>query len=47
RFGYCSLGNSYRSLAMLVSMLFSRVLSRYQQMSVALELKLYQGDFHL
>ncbi|AYA40811.1 energy-coupling factor ABC transporter transmembrane protein [Xenorhabdus nematophila] len=47
RFGYRSLRTSYYSLAMLVSMLFSRVMSRYQQMSVALELKLYQGDFHL
>ncbi|OTA20299.1 cobalamin biosynthesis protein CbiQ [Xenorhabdus beddingii] len=47
RFGYSSLRASYRSLAMLISMLFSRVMSRYQQMSIALELKLYQGDFHL
>ncbi|GKX51739.1 energy-coupling factor ABC transporter transmembrane protein [Budvicia aquatica] len=47
RFGYRSLRTSYRSLSMLVCMLFSRVLSRYQQMSVALEIKLYQGDFHL
>ncbi|MDX7997782.1 energy-coupling factor ABC transporter transmembrane protein [Xenorhabdus sp. Reich] len=47
RFGYRTLRTSYRSLAMLVGMLFSRVMSRYQQMSVALELKLYQGDFHL
>ncbi|WP_340620412.1 energy-coupling factor ABC transporter transmembrane protein [Xenorhabdus siamensis] len=47
RFGYRSLRTSYRSLAMLISMLFARVMSRYQQMSVALELKLYQGDFHL
>ncbi|KMJ44030.1 cobalamin biosynthesis protein CbiQ [Xenorhabdus khoisanae] len=47
RFGYSSLRTSYRSLAMLISMLFSRVMSRYQQMSIALELKLYQGDFHL
>ncbi|CDH03426.1 energy-coupling factor ABC transporter transmembrane protein [Xenorhabdus bovienii] len=47
RFGYRSLRTSYRSLAMLVGMLFARVMSRYQQMSVALTLKLYQGDFHL
>ncbi|PHM74310.1 energy-coupling factor ABC transporter transmembrane protein [Xenorhabdus kozodoii] len=47
RFGYRTMRTSYRSLAMLISMLFARVISRYQQMSVALELKLYQGDFHL
>ncbi|MDC9593771.1 energy-coupling factor ABC transporter transmembrane protein [Xenorhabdus sp. IM139775] len=46
RFGYRSWRTGYRSLAMLISMLFARVISRYQQMSVALELKLYQGDFH-
>ena len=47
RFGYLTVRSGYRSLGMLVSMLFSRVMSRYQQMSVALEIKLYQGDFHL
>ncbi|EMA3640664.1 energy-coupling factor ABC transporter transmembrane protein [Providencia stuartii] len=47
RFGYRNLRTSYRSLAMLVTMLFSRVMMRYQRMSVALNVKLYQGDFHL
>lgn len=47
RFGYVSLGSSYRSMAMLVSMLFTRVMIRYQQMIIALDIKLYQGDFHL
>ncbi|HCU0242192.1 TPA: energy-coupling factor ABC transporter transmembrane protein [Morganella morganii] len=47
RFGYRNLRTGYRSLAMLVTMLFSRVMMRYQQMSVALNVKLYQGDFHL
>ncbi len=47
RFGYCSVRRGYRSLAMLISMLLTRVLSRYQQMSIALKVKLYQGDFHL
>ena len=42
-----NLRTGYRSLAMLVTMLFSRVMMRYQQMSVALNVKLYQGDFHL
>ncbi|MDQ4431176.1 energy-coupling factor ABC transporter transmembrane protein [Yokenella regensburgei] len=47
RFGYRSLPNGYRSLAMLVGVLFTRVLIRYQQMAAALDVKLYQGDFHL
>ncbi|MVT02873.1 cobalt ECF transporter T component CbiQ [Enterobacter sp. 10-1] len=47
RFGYRSLPQGYRSLAMLVGLLFTRVLIRYQQMSATLDIKLYQGDFHL
>ncbi|MTH47424.1 energy-coupling factor ABC transporter transmembrane protein [Intestinirhabdus alba] len=47
RFGYRSLPNGYRSLAMLVGLLFTRVLIRYQQMTTVLDVKLYQGDFHL
>lgn len=47
RFGYCSLPNGYQSLAMLTGLLFTRVLMRYQQMTTTLDIKLYQGDFHL
>ena len=47
RFGYQSLPKGYRSLAMLVGVLFTRVLIRYQQMATTLDVKLYQGDFHL
>lgn len=47
RFGYRNVRLGYRSLAMLVSLLFTRVLIRYQQMSTTLDIKLYQGDFHL
>ncbi|BFH15251.1 cobalt ECF transporter T component CbiQ [Paenibacillus melissococcoides] len=47
RFGYRGLANSYNSLAMLVNVLFQRVMLRYRDMSVALEVKLYQGDFHV
>lgn len=47
RFGYISLPTGYRSLAMLVGMLFTRVMIRYQQMVISLDMKLYQGDFHL
>nr|WP_283946082.1 energy-coupling factor ABC transporter transmembrane protein [Kosakonia sp. R1.Fl] len=47
RFGYRTLPQGYRSLAMLVSLLFTRVLLRYKAMAVTLDSKLYQGDFHL
>lgn len=47
RFGYRRLPQGYRSLAMLVGLLFTRVLLRYQQMATTLDIKLYQGDFHL
>ncbi|MGP3592888.1 energy-coupling factor ABC transporter transmembrane protein [Vagococcus sp. WN89Y] len=47
RFGYRSLPLSYRSLSMLVGLLFTRVLLRYKAMAVTLDIKLYQGDFHL
>ncbi len=47
RFGYRSLRTGYHSLAMLVGMLMLRVMTRYREMSVALDVKLYQGDFHL
>lgn len=41
RFGYGSVPQGYRSLAMLVGLLFTCVL-RYQQMSTALDIKLYR-----
>lgn len=47
RFGYISMKTSYHSLGMLITMLLTRVLSRYSQMTIALETKLYKGDFHL
>lgn len=47
RFGYNGFKNSYNSLAMLVNVLFQRVMKRYSEMSVALDVKLYQGDFHV
>ncbi len=47
RFGYCSLRCSYRSMAMLVGLLLQRVIYRYQQMETALDVKLFDGEFHL
>lgn len=47
RFGYRRLPQGYKSFAMLVGLLFTRVLMRYRQMATVLDIKLYQGDFHL
>ncbi len=43
---HCSPPNGYRS-AMLTGPLFTRVLMRYQANTTTLDIKLYQGDFHL
>ncbi|EEO6663410.1 cobalamin biosynthesis protein CbiQ, partial [Escherichia coli] len=39
--------NSYRSFGMLVNTLFNRVMKRYNEMVVTLDVKLYQGEFHI
>lgn len=47
RFGYVNLKTAYRSLGILVSTLFTRIMIRYQDMSIALDTKLYDGEFYL
>jgi cobalt/nickel transport system permease protein len=47
RFGYINLKTSYKSLAILISILFIRVMNRYKDMIVSLESKLYNGEFHV
>ena len=47
RFGYTNLKNGYNSLGLLVNMLFKRMMIRYDEMSTALDMKLYDGQFHL
>ena len=47
RFGYNNLKNSYSSLSILIRVLFERVMNRYQDMEIALDSKLYTGDFHM
>lgn len=47
RFGYINLKNSYSSLAVLIRILLIRVMSRYKDMSIALDSKLYNGEFHI
>jgi cobalt/nickel transport system permease protein len=45
RFGHGTLKNRYRSLGMLITMLFMRVFQRYRVLCVVLEVKLYKGGF--
>lgn len=47
RFGYINLRTSYKSLGILISTLFIRVMSRYKDMSISLETKLYNGEFYV
>lgn len=47
KFGYYGMKNSYRSLGLLIKHLFVRVLKRYEDMVIALETKLYDGEFKI
>lgn len=47
RFGYINLKNGYNSFGLLVNMLFQRMMIRYDEMSIALDMKLYDGTFHI
>lgn len=47
KFGYINLKNAYQSFGLLVNMLFKRMMIRYDEMSLALDMKLYDGTFHI
>lgn len=47
RFGYIDLKTSYRSIGLLVNLLFKRLIKRYEDMSISLDMKLYDGKFHI
>ncbi len=47
RFGYVNFKTSYRSLGILISTLFTRIMIRYRDMSIALDTKLYDGEFYI
>ena len=47
KFGYYGTKNSFKSFALLVKCLFIRVLLRYEDMIIALESKLYNGEFKI
>lgn len=47
RFGYINIKTSYHSLGILISNLLVRMTRRYQEMSIVLDTKLYDGEFYL
>ncbi|MGV8905183.1 MAG: cobalt ECF transporter T component CbiQ [Acetobacterium sp.] len=47
RFGYRNLKGAYQSVAMILSNLLLMAVKSYEEMTRTLELKQYQGDFHV
>ncbi|RDY24066.1 cobalt ECF transporter T component CbiQ [Romboutsia maritimum] len=47
RFGYINLRTSYKSLGLLGSLLYKRMMIRYEEMCISLDIKLYDGTFHI
>ncbi len=45
RFGYINIRNSYNSIGLLVRVLFNKLLIRYEDMYISLDMKLYDGKF--
>ncbi len=47
KFGYTNLKTSYNSMSLLIKTLFFRMMRRYEDMSTSLDIKLYDGKFHV
>lgn len=47
RFGYKGIRNSYKSTAILIKILFVRVMERYDELNISLETKLFNGEFYI
>ncbi|EQK44664.1 cobalt ABC transporter, permease protein CbiQ [[Clostridium] bifermentans ATCC 638] len=47
KFGYTNLMTSYNSMSLLIKTLFFRMMRRYEDMSISLDIKLYDGKFHV
>ncbi len=45
RLGYSSLGNSYKSLSLLITLLFIRVMKRYEDMEISLKSRVFNDSF--
>lgn len=47
KFGYINMKNGYNSFGLLVNTLFKRMMIRYDEMSMVLDMKLYDGTFYI
>lgn len=47
RLGYIDLKTSYKSIGLLGNLLYKRLMKRYEDMSISLDMKLYDGKFHV
>ena len=47
RFGYINLKTSYKSFGLLGRLLYKRMMIRYEDMCISLDVKLYDGTFHM
>lgn len=47
KFGYKNIKVSYKSTALLIRILFIRVIKRYEELNISLETKLYNGEFYI
>lgn len=47
RFGYINIKNSYKSIGLLGNLLYKRLMKRYEDMSISLDMKLYNGKFYI
>lgn len=47
RFGYINLRTLYKSLGILGSLLYERMMKRYNDMCIYLDMKLNDGKFHI
>ncbi|MGL4797401.1 MAG: cobalt ECF transporter T component CbiQ [Paraclostridium sp.] len=47
KFGYINIKNTYTSTGLLIKTLFFRMMKRYDDMKISLDIKLYEGKFHI
>lgn len=47
RFGYINLKTSYKSFGLLGNLLYKRMMIRYDEMCISLDVKLYNDTFHI
>ncbi|MGL5328623.1 MAG: cobalt ECF transporter T component CbiQ [Peptostreptococcaceae bacterium] len=47
RFGYVNLKTSYKSFGLLGNLLYRRMMIRYEEMCISLDVKLYDDTFHI